>query len=544
MLLLALASAGISCADFGAGGTGETTIPRDRLRSIDRTDLTTYALPATTQPVEVLPTTLPSTQPALGGVIDLGLEDARQIALENNLDLRVQKFSPTLAAESLKAERAKFEAVFTTDIRYATMDQARASALNSGSSDSTSVSPGIRVPLYLGGAVVGQVPVSSSSTDNQFSLLNPAYNANPSLGLEMPLLRGFGVAANAGSIRVAFYANQQAEARTKLQVITVIANVDRLYWRLFAAQQEYLVRRSEFEVAAALLARNRRRMAAQVDPEVEVLRAESALADRLQTVQTAENTVRQRERELKRVLNKPELGQDSPVRFNLTTNPVTLYARLDRQALTKSAVANRMELLETELQLLSDTAVIEQSRNSLLPAANLTYTYRVNGLGQSFEEAFAQAGANRFADNTLGVSLELPIGNEAARARLRRALATRLQTLATKQQRIAQITQELLDAVDSLELNRANIVAAQRRVILNRRLLEAETRLLDAGQRTSTEVLQAQSNLANARLAEVQATTTFQISQVDIAFATGTLLGAGNIYWEPVSPPKVPRYIP
>ncbi len=81
-------------------------------------------------------------------------------------------------------------------------------------------------------------------------------------------------------------------------------------------------------------------------------------------------------------------------------------------------------------------------------------------------------------------------------------------------------------------------------MILARRVVEAEARLLDAGQRTSTEVLDAQSRLASAKSSEVLAVTNFQIAQVDISFATGTLLGAGNVTWEPVPAPRVPHYIP
>ena len=62
----------------------------------------------------------------------------------------------------------------------------------------------------------------------------------------------------------------------------------------------------------------------------------------------------------------------------------------------------------------------------------------------------------------MGIHLEVPIGNEAARSRLRAALLRRLQQLATKEQRSVQIEQEVLNAVDALELGWQRIVAAQR----------------------------------------------------------------------------------
>lgn len=532
------------CRDFGVGGTGEIRLAEAAIRDIQRRDLSAWAVAGEPPPPEELertPTTLPTREMS---VRPLSLEEARALALENNLDLAVARVEPTVAAERLRAERARFEAVFTTDLRYASIDQATASELVSAQREQWSISPGVRLPLQYGGAVSLALPLDRTRDTNRFSTLNPAYAVNPAVIWEQPLLRGFGVASNAQPIRVAFYAAQQAEARTRLEVIRVLANVDRLYWRLYAAQKEREVREAEFRLAAALLERNRRRLAAQLDPEVEVLRAESALADRLEAVQVAENAVRQRERELKRILNAPDLDLDSPVRLELTTPPGTLFARLDRQRLAAEAVANRMELLEVELRLLSDSATVDAARNGVLPLVALTYQYRVNGLGESFPEAFAQVDDHRFTDHVLGVRMEVPIGNEAARARLRQALAVRMQTLATKSQRTQQIRQEMFDALDQLELSRKNILAAQRRVALARRVLEAEGRLLEAGQRTSTDVLDAQARLAAALSSEVLAVTNHQIAQVDIAFASGTLLGAGNVLWEPVAAAEVGRYVP
>lgn len=541
LVVAALVLAG--CRDFGAGGTGERRLVDASLREIRRRDLSDLALPE--------PQTAPAGQPAPPATTPptrdapprpLSLDEARELALENNLDLAVARLEPSIASERLKAERARFEAVFTTDLRYASIDQATASELVSAQRQQWSLSPGLRLPLQYGGAVSLNLPLERSEDNNRFSTLNPAYAVSPTVSWEQPLLRGFGVASNAQPIRVAFYAAQRAEARTRLEVIRVMANVDRLYWRVFAAQKELEVREAEYRLAAALLERNRRRVAAQLDPEVEVLRAESALADRLEAVQQADNAVRQRERELKRILNAPGLDLDSPARLELTTLPGTIFARLDRQRLAAQAVANRMEMLELELQLLSDTATVDAARNGVLPLVALTYQYRVSGLGESFPEAFAQVDDHRFTDHVVGLRMEVPIGNEAARARLRQALAVRMQTLATRGQRVQQIRQEMFDALDQLELSRRNILAAQRRVALARRLLDAEGRQLEAGQRTSTDVLDAQARLAAALSSEVLAIANHQIAQVDIAFASGTLLGAGNVLWEPVAPPQVGRF--
>ncbi|HMO26535.1 MAG TPA: TolC family protein, partial [Tepidisphaeraceae bacterium] len=55
------------------------------------------------------------------------------------------------------------------------------------------------------------------------------------------------------------------------------------------------------------------------------------------------------------------------------------------------------------------------------------------------------------------------------------------------------------------------------------------------GLRTSTDVLDAQTRLADARSSEIGALADYQIAQVDLAYATGTLLGAAAIEWSPRS---------
>jgi len=96
----------------------------------------------------------------------------------------------------------------------------------------------------------------------------------------------------------------------------------------------------------------------------------------------------------------------------------------------------------------------------------------------------------------------------------------------------------VLNAIDQLEANWQRILAAQQRVILAARVLDAETRQFELGLRTSTEVLDAQARLADAQSAEINAVTEYQIAQVDIAFAAGMVLGASNVTWSPIPAPK------
>jgi outer membrane protein TolC len=469
----------------------------------------------------------------------MSIERARELAMENNLDLKVELLNPTIAKESVNEEEARFEALFTTDSRFSVTDTPTATELEGSQVKDFSISPGLTIPLRTGGSIQLQVPMDRFETNNQFATLNPSYTSDVQATFTQPLLRGAGAYYNEQPIRVAKYNYLQSQARTKLEVIRVLTDVDRVYWRLYAARQELRVRKQEYDLAVAQYERALRQAAAGAVANVEVTRAESGVADKREAIITAENTVRDRERDLKRLLNDPDLRIESDIVITPSTEPKTLYYKLHPADLMNHAMNDRMELLDLELQIAVETSNVNIAKNDLLPLVSLAYTYGVNGLGGDFSDSFAMVRDRNFQDHSVGIRLEVPIGNEAARSRLRRALAVRLQALATKEQREIQIRQELAAAIDQLNTNWFRILAAKKRTELAARVVELEIRQFNQGLQTSTDVIDAQTRLASAASAEIAAVTDYQISQVDIAFATGTVLGASRVDWQPTQAPKL-----
>ncbi|HEV2295449.1 MAG TPA: TolC family protein [Tepidisphaeraceae bacterium] len=526
--------------DAGRGGTGELVVARAVLREVEPIVPEQFAI---AQPATV-PSTLPTTRPHRDAAEELPLSiyEARQIALQNNLDLRVDLFNPSIVRENINQEEARFESLFTGTIDYGKSDSPSANQiteqLEGSQSERLGVRPGVRVPLRTGGAIDVGVPISRFESDSPSALLNPAYTSDLAVTLTQPLLRGAGTYVNTQGIRVAFYAYQQAQARTKLSVIAVLTDVDRVYWRLYAAREALKVRVAEYDLAVAQLERAQALVRGGALPEVEILRAQAGVADAVEQVIIAENFVRDRQRELKRILNAPGLDIGGPTTLVIATDPRPIYYRVDPDLMIERAMIGRMDLLDLELELARDTSEIHVARNDLLPLVSLQYTYNINGLGGSMGDAFDELRDSDFVDHRLGVSVDVPIGNAAARSRLRQSMLARMQTLATVEQRELAIRQEVLNAIDQLEATWQRILAARQRVIAESRVLEAEIRQFEQGLRTSTEVLEAQTRLANARLSEISAVTEYQIAQVDIAFATGTVLGASRVLWEPALLPR------
>lgn len=519
----------------------------ERLRAVDRTSLAPFqkkaAVPAAPSAEQSAASDRPSApvppRDRFEGraIVELDLEQCRQTALANNLDLKVARLDPTIAAQRVSEEDARFNSVFTLSSRYSDFNQPTSSQLVAAQSQRTSIDPGVRIPLRTGGTATVTLPWAKNSDNNQFSTLNPSYSSDFEFSLSQPLFRGAGRRANTAPLRIAMYQEQAAQARTKLEVIRQLAAVDRAYWRTYAARQALAVRQQQYELARDQEARAQRRADKGLGVEVDVIRAQAAVADSLEGIILAQNDILTRQRELKAVVNDPSLPIEGATMVTVLTPPDPVEYEFDRPAMVAQALESRMEMLDLELQIAADAVAIGQAQNRALPLVSLDYTYRLNGLGGSTQDAVKTLRDDDFQDWAVGLTAEIPFNNEQARSAIRQAILTRLQRLASRESRRQAITSETLAALDQIDAAWQRILAARQSVVLNTRTLKAEQRLFDNGKSTSTDVLNATTRLAESQLSELRAVTDYQIAQVDLAFATGTLLGASRVSFDPPPPP-------
>ena len=264
--------------------------------------------------------------------IKLSIEQCRAMTLANNLDLKVQLIEPAIAAKQVGAEEAKFESAFFSNLSYSDVKQPTSVLIDQASEyKSGTVDVGVQVPLQTGGTV--KFDLADNRTKSNFDPASPvSYTATGSLSISQPLLRGAGKRANTHSIRILEYQRQITNAMTKLEVIRVLANADRGYWRLYAARKELEVRQKEYELAQAQLEQTRRMVAIGEKAAVEEIRSEAGVAERLDGIIRAEKALQDRERELKQILNEAGLGIDSPTAVVPTTEPDPVRYEIEQGA--------------------------------------------------------------------------------------------------------------------------------------------------------------------------------------------------------------------
>jgi outer membrane protein len=532
-VVLGLAVVGIWGCDgyLGDPDAGETRIGSEKTRRIDTLQLQRAEPNAVVRPPEVN-----AVPPAR---MEVSLEECRSLALVNNLQLKASLIAPTIAEESIRQEEAKFEPRFLPGLTLSKSNSqpiSQYSEIYGTTTDSISPKLGVEMPLRTGGTISFDATDSRTSSNSPGVLADPYYGAGASLSVSQPLLRNAGVRLNAYSIRIADYEAQNVDAQTKLEVITVLAAIDRVYWRLYAARRELEVRRQQHDLAEAQLDKVRRLVNAGQRAEPEVVRAEAGVAQQLEAIIVAENNLRDRERELKRVINRAGIDMQSETIMVPTTEPAVVRYDLDRPQLVRTAMSARMELLELQLQILEDAEKVDYARNQALPLVTVDYTYNVSGRGATRSDAYDLLVDNTYNDKRLGLQAVIPIGNETAKSRVRQALYQKQQRLATRKNREVTIEQEVLNAADLVETDWQRILAARQNTMLQSRLYEVEKRQFDLGMQTSTDVLDAQISFSNAQSAEINALAEYQIALVDLAYATGTILGADRIEWGPIVP--------
>ncbi|MFU8829652.1 MAG: TolC family protein, partial [Phycisphaerales bacterium] len=192
----------------------------------------------------------------------LTIEECRALALQHNLDLRVALINPTTTDLRVTEEEAAFEAVFFARAARSDTDTPTSTDLEGSQTQRDTYNFGVRVPLRSGGVISFDLPITRFETDNEFATLNPAYTTNFQFSYSQPLLRNFGRRTGTFGIRIAALESQISQAQAKLEVIRTLANADRGYWDLYAAQKLLEVRRSQYELAMEQLQRAERRVRA------------------------------------------------------------------------------------------------------------------------------------------------------------------------------------------------------------------------------------------------------------------------------------------
>jgi outer membrane protein len=514
--------------------------------------------------------------------VPLTLNAAIALALANNKDINASRIDIEIAGFDIKAAQGVYDPRLSTEVDYNRTTAPAASFISGGAEGSTTqtnLSGDVRVSgdsPVLGGNYLIDFTSGRTTTNNQFTALNPQYPSALTFTYSQPLLRGLKTDENRRRIEIARRNLSLSDEQFRQRAIETITRVQQAYWDLTFALRNLQVQIEAVKQAQRQLESNRRQVAEGTLAPIDVTAAETQVATFEQNVYAAEEAVTRAENSLKSLV-LPDRNAPLWKRAILPTSPVTLEPpRVPLDQAVTAAIANRPELQQAatnaeinrintrffrdqtkpELNLvasysaagLAGTPIIggnpftagnaallarlnELSTLSGLPPLPATTPvgtlpdFFVGGAGQSFSNLFAL----NFPTTRVGVTLSLPIGNRTAEANLGRSLAEgrRIQNQREQvEQQIEVDVRNTLQAVTSAESRlKASAVARSSA----EQQFESERRRLEGGLSTVFLVLQRQTELVAARGRELQAQTDLNRAIAEFQRATGSTLLVNNI---------------
>jgi outer membrane protein len=407
----------------------------------------------------------------------LGLEQAIQLAVENNLT--------TLLAREREREAEGLRR------------QSRAGLLPNVSG--TAYQANVTQNLAALGFQPGTFPGITSTFIGPFNNFDARARLVQSV-FSLAAIRNY----QAGKAGVRLAALQEGLAREQVATFTALT-----YLEALRAGRDVEAARADLELAETLLRLAQDQHNAGVATGVDVTRAETRLAQSRVRLSQAQTATEQALLNLQRVVGLPlgsQLTLTDPLRF--TNDPLPSI-----ETAVEEAGRARPEVRIAEAE--ADLAGLERraARAELLPSVDFVGDYGVSGITPT---------NTALPTRRVAVQLNVPIFNGGlTRGRIETASSRARQAELELGSVRGQVEEDVRLAFSALRTTAEQVTAAEQTVTLAQRELEMARDRFRAGVGDNVEVVSAQAALSNARGSEVTALAQYNAARLNLAAALG-----------------------
>jgi outer membrane protein TolC len=355
------------------------------------------------------------------GKLEISLQDAVELALENSVDIAVQRYYPWIADVGILKASSGSSGYGTpgADIAgssaslnpFAFVIQSYDPLLTSSVSFDDRKTP-INNPFIsgtgLGSLTAASIVTHTATYNTQYSqyfptgtsmsvtydntrqsssptanFFTPFVQSSIFLGLTQNLLSGFGVTVNRRNIIIANNNRKIADLAFAQQTITSVTNTITAYWELVYARENVKVEQQAVAVSEKLYNDNKKQLEIGTMAPLDVTRAEAQLATDRQNLIVAQTIQLTDEQTLKNAITRnpldPKIVNIEIIPTDKPSAPEQTEAPSFEEAL-KEAYAKRPDLLEQEYNLKNAALDVKATHNALLPTATLSAQYGTVGL--------------------------------------------------------------------------------------------------------------------------------------------------------------------
>ncbi|HTZ31778.1 MAG TPA: TolC family protein [Methylomirabilota bacterium] len=354
-----------------------------------------------------------------GGKLELSLQDAIALALENSMDIVVTRYNPWIADVSLLKTEAggygygtpgsvavgstanlpslQYDPQLTETIQLADATVPINNPFLSGTAG-TGVSNAVTAaPLTTHsttfntqyqqwfdlGSYFSVAWDNNRSSSNAANFFNPYVNSSLVVTLSQQLLAGAGRFVNRRNILIAQNNRKIADLAFAQQAITSVTNTITAYWELAYARENVKVQQQAVTVAEKLYNDNKKQLEIGTMAPLDVTRAESELASDRTNLIVAQTTQLQDELILKNYISKDPMASNlisvEVIPTDKPDAPESIEAATFEDAV-KEAFQKRPDVREQAFNLDNANIDVKATKNALLPTAQLGFQYTSAGL--------------------------------------------------------------------------------------------------------------------------------------------------------------------
>jgi len=516
--------------------------------------------------------------------MEVSLDQALAMALANNKDIESSRIDRLEADYTLTAAQGAFDPQLTVTSYWEQQITPIASSLGGSSTGSLlnktwQADPGITQPLpWYGGTFKTDLSSADAYSNNTFLSLNPQYETSLNFAYTQPLWRNLLYDSNRHQIDVAKKNRSLTDEQFRQRVMTIVQQTEQAYWELSYAYNNLQVQLDAVRIGIQQDESNRRQEAQGLLAPIDVVAAQTQLANFEVGAYAAQSALTGAENTLKDLV-LPDRSDATWSSAMIPVTPADVIAPLTPlpDAIAE-AMTNRPEIAEVKINGEINQKDVRYYRGQTKPQVNLTALYTRAGLAgvvlppgpNPFTSAFgpltnqinelsALAGLpplsgvafgssvippvlvgnyghslagiwnGDFPTTEVQLNISLPIRNRTADANLGKSLAETRRIHNQLQQTEQNVEAEVRSGVENVQMARLRLQAAQVARESAEEQYQSEQRQFRAGTSTLFLVQQRQATMITARSQERRSQADLSEAIAQFQLATGTILAERNI---------------
>lgn len=327
------------------------------------------------------------------------------------------------------------------------------------------------------------------------------------------------------------------------------------YWDAVRARDNIKVLQATYDLAEKSYEHDKQALDLGALASLDIYQSETQLAERKRDLVQAEFVYKVALDGLRRAIGADLTAELRATELVLEDEPSALPAKASilpfEEALAKAMHA-RPELDAAQRLVSIDDLNARVARNLMLPRLDLTAQGQASGLAGNqvaaagplgittpavsggLGDALGQVLAFNYPSYGAGLQFTFPLRSSAAQAQLADALINKVRDRYSERQIQQQITLDVRQALNAIDLANATIDAAVRARDVAQKNVEAEQQKYELGTITAFEMLDSQTRLASSQSALLNAYVAYQQAFLSYQQATWTLLdGLGMVLESP-----------